>query len=185
MTEKPIDFDPRETAMETSDAELDPQATWVPQDPTPPAPNDSDSFSIGEGHSSVLQSLGQTLDCVPHVQLPDTAPFPAHPTTPSTPVQPPTNEVGGRYQLLGKIAQGGMGAVLLGRDTDLGRDLAIKVLLESHKQNPEVVRRFIEEAQIGGQLQHPGIAPVYELGQLADRSPFFSMKFVKGQTLCE
>ncbi len=185
MTEKPIDFDPRETAMETSDAELDPQATWVPQDPTPPAPNDSDSFSIGEGHSSVLQSLGQTLDCVPHVQLPDTAPFPAHPTTPSTPVQPPTNEVGGRYQLLGKIAQGGMGAVLLGRDTDLGRDLAIKVLLESHKQNPEVVRRFIEEAQIGGQLQHPGIAPVYELGQLADRSPFFSMKFVKGQTLFE
>ena len=44
----------------------------------------------------------------------------------------------------------------------LGRDLPIKVLLESHRDNPEVVQRFVEEAQIGGQLQHPGIVPVYE-----------------------
>lgn len=46
-----------------------------------------------------------------------------------------------------------------------------------------MIQRFIEEAQIGGQLQHPGIAPVYELGQFADKRPFFSMKPVKGQTL--
>ena len=58
----------------------------------------------------------------------------------------------GRYQLQGEIARGGMGAILRGRDVDLGRELAIKVLLESHQGNPEVVRRFIEEAQIGGQL---------------------------------
>ena len=70
-----------------------------------------------------------------------------------------------------------------GRDTDLGRDLAIKVLLDSHKDKPEVIQRFVEEAQIGGQLQHPGIAPVYELGQFADQRPFFSMKLVKGDTL--
>ena len=76
-----------------------------------------------------------------------------------------------------------MGAVLRGRDTDLGRDLAVKVLLDAHKDKPEVVQRFIEEAQIGGQLQHPGIAPVYELGQFADQRPFFSMKLVKGDTL--
>lgn len=78
-----------------------------------------------------------------------------------------------------------MGAILKGRDTDLGRDLAIKVLLDSHKDNPDVIQRFIEEAQIGGQLQHPGIAPVYELGQFADKRPFFSMKLVKGQTLAK
>jgi hypothetical protein len=89
----------------------------------------------------------------------------------------------GRYQLQGEIARGGMGAVIEGRDIDLGRDLAIKVLLESHRGNSEVVRRFVEEAQIGGQLQHPGIVPVYELGAFPDRRPYFAMKLVKGRTL--
>ncbi len=91
----------------------------------------------------------------------------------------------GRYQLQGEIARGGMGAILKGRDVDLGRELAIKVLLESHQDSPEVVSRFIEEAQIGGQLQHPGIAPVYELGTFPEpeRRPYFAMKLVRGQTL--
>ena len=48
-----------------------------------------------------------------------------------------------------------------------------------------MVRRFVEEAQIGGQLQHPGIVPIYELGTFADRRPFFTMKLVKGQTLAD
>ena len=78
-----------------------------------------------------------------------------------------------------------MGAILRGRDVDLGRDLAVKVLLESHQEKPELVRRFVEEAQIGGQLQHPGVVPVYELGAFADRRPFFTMKLVKGRTLAE
>lgn len=53
----------------------------------------------------------------------------------------------------------GMGSIIKGRDTDLSRDLAVKVLLDKHKDRPEVIQRFMEEAQIGGQLQHPGIAP--------------------------
>ena len=53
------------------------------------------------------------------------------------------------------------------------------------RDNPDMVRRFVEEAQIGGQLQHPGIVPIYELGTFADRRPFFSMKLVKGHTLAE
>ncbi len=90
-----------------------------------------------------------------------------------------------RLQLFGEIARGGMGAVLRGRDGDLGRDLAVKVLLESHQHKPDLVRRFVEEAQIGGQLQHPGVVPVYELGSFADRRPFFTMRLVKGRTLAE
>jgi serine/threonine-protein kinase len=78
-----------------------------------------------------------------------------------------------------------MGAVLRGRDLDLGRELAVKVLLRSHKDQPELVRRFVEEAQIGGQLQHPGVVPIYELGALADSRPFFAMKLVQGRTLAE
>lgn len=94
-----------------------------------------------------------------------------------------SSPVDSRYQLIGEIARGGMGAILKGRDNDLGRDLAIKVLLDSHRDKPEVIQRFIEEAQIGGQLQHPGIAPIYDLGRFADNRPFFAMKLVKGQTL--
>ena len=86
-------------------------------------------------------------------------------------------------ELFGEIARGGMGVVLLGRDAELGRDQAVKVLLETHRDIAELGRRFIEEARIAGQLQHPGVVPVYELGILDDRRPYFSMKLVKGQTL--
>ncbi|HEV3121390.1 MAG TPA: serine/threonine-protein kinase [Isosphaeraceae bacterium] len=89
----------------------------------------------------------------------------------------------GRYHVLGEIARGGMGIVLKGRDTNLGRDVAMKVLLPDHLGNPAMLGRFIEEAQVGGQLQHPGILPVYELGLDANRRPYFTMKLVKGRTL--
>jgi len=88
-----------------------------------------------------------------------------------------------KYQLTGEIARGGMGVIIKGHDTDLGRDVAFKVLDKELARNPAVVQRFVEEAQIGGQLQHPGIVPVYELGLMADESPYFTMKLVKGRTL--
>src|SRR5262249_37652959 len=95
---------------------------------------------------------------------------------------PQQSETGDRYRLFGEIARGGMGAVLRGRDEYPDRDLAVKVLLERHAHRPEVARRFVEEAKIGGQLQHPGVVPVYDIGRLGDR-PFFTMKLVQGMTL--
>jgi serine/threonine-protein kinase len=89
----------------------------------------------------------------------------------------------GRLLIEEEIARGGMGAVLRGRDTELGREVAVKVILEKHRRHPEVVQRFIEEARVAGQLQHPGVVPVYELGQLSDQRPYFTMKLVAGQTL--
>jgi serine/threonine protein kinase len=89
----------------------------------------------------------------------------------------------GRYELREEIGRGGMGAVLRGHDPDLGRDLAVKVLLPDFLHDPAVVSRFTEEAQIGGQLQHPGIVPVYEMGRSADQRPYFTMKLVRGRTL--
>jgi serine/threonine-protein kinase len=88
-----------------------------------------------------------------------------------------------RYEIVGEIARGGVGVVHRGRDNDLGRDVALKVLRDEFLANPELVRRFVEEAQIGAQLQHPGIVPVYELGLRDDQRPFFAMKLVKGETL--
>lgn len=147
--------------------------------------SDESAVVVGNTNHSVLKSMSASLTEVPRVFL--RAPIEEgdepiqRPGSPEIPNQPSDS----RYQLHGEIARGGMGAVLRGRDTDLGRDLAVKVLLDAHKEKPEVVQRFIEEAQIGGQLQHPGIAPVYELGQFADQRPFFSMKLVKGDTLAK
>ncbi len=92
-------------------------------------------------------------------------------------------ELSSRYQLVGELARGGMGAIFQGRDLDLGRDLAVKVMREEHRGQAEMVRRFVEEAQIGGQLQHPGIVPVHELGRLPDGRMFIAMKLVRGRTL--
>ncbi len=134
--------------------------------------------------ASVLDSIAVTIGAVPHVLLRD--------TTPGEEPGPIVKPAGGddadtsiRYRIDGEIARGGMGAVLKGRDPDLGRDVALKVLREDLRDNADMVRRFVEEAQIGGQLQHPGIVPIYELGTFGDKRPFFSMKLVKGHTLAQ
>jgi serine/threonine-protein kinase len=163
------------TDRPVSDAALDAglAAAFGP-DSGPPIPADS----------SVLKALGARMPEVPRVQLREPQTEAATPVPlPGTSEMPAAPDEAGRYRLHGEIARGGMGAVLKGRDTDLGRDVAIKVLLETHAGKTELVQRFVEEAQIGGQLQHPGIAPVYDLGQLADQRPYFTMKLVKGQTL--
>jgi serine/threonine-protein kinase len=91
----------------------------------------------------------------------------------------------GRIELRGELARGGMGAVLRGHDPALNREVAVKVLLTSLTGRPDLVRRFVEEAQVAGQLQHPGVVPIYDLGSFADGRPFFAMKLVQGRTLAE
>ena len=88
----------------------------------------------------------------------------------------------GRYHLLDQVGRGGMGVVYRARDDTLGRELAIKI---SRLPEPCGVRRFLAEAQIVSQLQHPGIVPVYDIGQLGDQRPFFAMKLVEGRTLAD
>jgi serine/threonine-protein kinase len=94
----------------------------------------------------------------------------------------------GRYQDLGEIGRGGMGVVHRVRDEALHRDLALKLLSYrggSTEISNELERRFIEEAQVIGQLQHPGIPPLHELGRLPDGRPYFTMKLIRGRTLRE
>jgi serine/threonine-protein kinase len=145
------------------------------------------TISLEPVSSSVPARIAGSIGGVPHVLLRDsdieTGPGPI--VKPSSSEMPEPAERPDKYQLFGEISRGGMGAILRGRDVDLGRDLAVKVLLEVHKDKPDLVKRFVEEAQIGGQLQHPGVVPVYELGSFADQRPFFTMKLVKGRTLGE
>jgi serine/threonine-protein kinase len=92
----------------------------------------------------------------------------------------------GRYTLLNLHAKGGMGKVWLAHDGDLSRDVALKELRPERGSNPAVLARFLEEARITGQLEHPGIVPVYELTRHAgSQQPFYTMRFLKGRTLTD
>jgi serine/threonine-protein kinase len=131
---------------------------------------------------SVLASLSQQSR-VAFVQLrdePSVAPAPM--LKPLTPKQHGVQEQAGKYRVRGELARGGVGVVFKGHDIDLGRDVALKFLQEGFGNDPSFVQRFIEEAQIGAQLQHPGIVPVYDLSIAAGR-PFFTMKLIRGRTL--
>jgi serine/threonine-protein kinase len=132
-----------------------------------------------------LARLAETIADIPRLQLRDDETFigPGPVVRPSSTEMPGPSDRLARLQLLGEVARGGMGVIIKGRDSDLGRDLAVKVLLEQHRENPDLIRRFVEEAQISGQLQHPGVVPVYELGTLTDNRPYFAMKLVRGRTL--
>jgi tRNA A-37 threonylcarbamoyl transferase component Bud32 len=91
-----------------------------------------------------------------------------------------------RYLLTRLHARGGMGQVWLARDTDLGRDVALKELRPERQGDPAVMARLLEEGRVTGQLEHPGIVPVYEL--IRDREggrPFYTMRFIGGRTLRE
>ena len=87
-----------------------------------------------------------------------------------------------KYDLSKMIARGGMGAVLDVKDHCIGRHVAMKVMLKD-QQSPEGVLRFIEEAQVTGQLEHPAIVPVHELGVDPSGTVFYTMKYVQGRTL--
>lgn len=86
-----------------------------------------------------------------------------------------------RYVIESEIARGGMGAVLRAIDCDIRREVAVKYLLD--QKDVKKKARFVEEAQITGQLEHPNIVPIHELGVDAKKRLFFSMKMVKGRSL--
>jgi serine/threonine protein kinase/Flp pilus assembly protein TadD len=87
------------------------------------------------------------------------------------------------YQVICELDHGGMGTVYRARDISLNRDVAIKVLRDQFVANDHAKRRFVQEAQITGQLQHPAIPPIHEIGSLSDGRPFLVMKLIKGRTL--
>jgi Protein kinase domain len=86
-----------------------------------------------------------------------------------------------RHVIEGELARGGMGAVLRARDGDLRREVAVKYLLD--EKDPTKKARFIEEAQINAQLEHPNIVPVYDLRIDPQGRPYLMMKLVKGRDL--
>jgi PAS domain S-box-containing protein len=89
-----------------------------------------------------------------------------------------------RYTLSRLHAAGGIGQVWLAHDASLGRDVALKELRPEQAGNGKAAGRFVREARLTGQLEHPGVVPLYELNFGADSDkPFYTMRFVRGRTL--
>jgi serine/threonine-protein kinase len=111
---------------------------------------------------------------------------PARPTYPGLLVVPTADvpEARDRYALARLHATGGLGRVWLARDASVGRDVALKELRPERVGDPVLWTRFLTEARITGQLEHPGIVPVYEVARRPeDGQPFYTMRFVRGRTL--
>ncbi len=90
---------------------------------------------------------------------------------------------GGRFRLLRQHARGGIGVVFVALDSELHREVALKQIQPQHADDPASRARFLVEAEVTGRLEHPGVVPVYALGQSDQGRPFYAMRFVRGQSL--
>src|SRR5919108_4409223 len=88
----------------------------------------------------------------------------------------------GRYEIRSKLGEGGMGEVYLARDTQLDRDVAIKVLPAQIARDQQRLHRFLQEARAAAALSHPNIAHIYEIGE-ADSGYFIAMEYIEGTPL--
>ena len=158
---------------------------------------------VGQVSQPVLRAVPDRLGNLSYTALRRSTPLKTTPEVPETVSQAPPLEapstrvepldVHGRvavpatplagYRLLSELARGGMGIVYRAHDEGLNRDVAVKVVKEEYRSSAVAVRRFIEEGQITGQLQHPAIPAVHQIGTLPDGSPFLAMKLIKGETL--
>ncbi|MBI4615530.1 MAG: SUMF1/EgtB/PvdO family nonheme iron enzyme [Planctomycetes bacterium] len=146
---------------------------------------------IRESEFSILQALENYRTPAPARPAPETAP-----TRPATEKSEEVHgrkmrelaealSATGRYRMEGTIGIGGMGKVLEVQDLSIGRTVAMKIVTPrgTAEQKEWILRHFQEEGQMSGQLEHPNIMPVYDMGVLQGGIPYFTMKRVQGESL--
>src|SRR5262249_29454772 len=130
--------------------------------------------------------LAAVLDCLETLEK--LAPPPAIDEAPTADFVPAGDETAAppadldRYEVLGELGRGGMGVVYKARQKDLGRLVALKMILSSHLAAPDQVARFRDEARAAAGLQHPNVVAVYEAGELHGQ-PYIAMQYVPGPSL--
>jgi serine/threonine-protein kinase len=136
--------------------------------------------------SSVRRDLEQLGDADLHASLAHVAARPADDPQATRPegVGAPT-AAGQRFRILRPHAKGGLGEVFVARDEELHREVALKEIQQRRANDQASRARFLLEAEVTGGLEHPGIVPVYGLGQYGDGRPFYAMRFIKGDSLQE
>jgi eukaryotic-like serine/threonine-protein kinase len=102
---------------------------------------------------------------------------------PGGPCVPPAKQVvlGGKYQLIRLLGEGGMGKVFEARHLQIGRRVAVKFLQAQYARRPDVAKRFENEARAAGGLEHENIAVVHDFGQASDESQYLVMELLNGQ----
>jgi serine/threonine protein kinase/formylglycine-generating enzyme required for sulfatase activity len=118
--------------------------------------------AVGEISTQSPRALG--------VPMPDGKPVLRHPA-------------GARYHVRELLGRGGAGEVVAALDREIRRTVALKSLARASAQDPVQVNRFVEEARLTGQLEHPNIVPIYDLGTAPDGQPFYTMRVVKKTSL--
>ncbi|MBI3865667.1 MAG: serine/threonine protein kinase, partial [Planctomycetia bacterium] len=124
----------------------------------------------------VLTRVDSLQTCLP--QEGDSLPFESF-------AQDNPQDVLGRFRVVRSHARGGLGIVSVALDQDLNREVALKQLVTQRADDADCRGRFLLEAEITGRLEHPGIVPVYALGEGPDGRPYYAMRFVQGDTLQE
>lgn len=126
-----------------------------------------------------------------YVAVPPTIEIPAPPwassqddTRPLRVERPTTPTRLGRFEVIERLGGGGMGDVFLARDAELGRKVAVKVLKARYAHQSETRRRFLREARMVSNLNHPNIATLYEIGEV-EGVPYLVMEYVRGQTIAQ
>ena len=138
------------------------------------APDDADAGADdAQNRGTVVSDIARSEDGLPSIAPTD--------STRKTAAQPPASDEP-RYDLVDNFAHGGLGNIWRARDHRIQRDVAYKELLPVALRNKNFLERFLEEAQITGQLEHPGIVPIYDLGWQENGTPFYAMKLVRGMT---
>src|SRR6185503_17750269 len=111
------------------------------------------------------------------------APAPASPLRGTRGPTPSSNIP--RYRIVRHHARGGLGEVYVAEDTELRREVALKEIQSRHAHDLTSRSRFVLEAEVTGNLEHPGIVPVYGLGYYPDGRPYYAMRFIRGSSLHE
>jgi tetratricopeptide (TPR) repeat protein/tRNA A-37 threonylcarbamoyl transferase component Bud32 len=93
------------------------------------------------------------------------------------------SSAGTRFRILRPHAKGGLGEVFVANDQELDREVALKQIQDRHADRTDSRARFVVEAKITGGLEHPGVVPVYGLGEYPDGRPFYAMRFIRGTSL--
>ncbi|MCA9598684.1 MAG: serine/threonine protein kinase [Myxococcales bacterium] len=127
----------------------------------------SGTLRLPQGDAELAQTLVAASDSEPRVVDPT----------------PASLDGSRRYSMDRLLGQGGMGEVRLCSDSFIGREVAMKVIKKGHGSFTATRARFLREARVQGQLEHPSVVPVYDIGLAEDGQTYFTMKRVKGHTI--